>query len=318
MRPQGDIHSAVRRYPPSGLIRPADMSTGETAGVPDYIGGTVLRLRAMSWTGVAAKLIDIRCRERVEAELTSNSPRLSAIVEQLGGRIGVSASRNGLASPSFAGKGISIVPASCEAWACGSDVRFVRHLVLDFNDQAMEAILGEPVDLDRALGWRLQIADERLSRLCRLFSEELTDDEPVNRLFGDGLSVALIRRLASIDTPGRTKPKNSGLAPWQLRRVTDYLSANLGKDTSIDVLAAMTSLSPSYFSRAFKTTTGTPPYQWLLSARCERAKQLMMETDSGLADIALQVGCYDQAHFSRLFAKTVGVSPNAWRRERSA
>ena len=58
------------------------------------------------------------------------------------------------------------------------------------------------------------------------------------------------------------------------------------------------------------------PHQWLVEARCIRAKQLLLEGRLGLAEIALDVGFCDQAHFTRTFARTVGTSPGAWRRER--
>jgi methylphosphotriester-DNA--protein-cysteine methyltransferase len=69
-----------------------------------------------------------------------------------------------------------------------------------------------------------------------------------------------------------------------------------------------------YFAKAFKQTTGAPPHVWLSMKRIGRAKQLMNETNLGLAEIALACGFVDQSHFTRTFVKSVGCSPGKWRR----
>lgn len=122
--------------------------------------------------------------------------------------------------------------------------------------------------------------------------------------------------LADLNSVSYRKIAKGGLSPWQLRRVLDYLSENLSEDVPLYKLADIASLSPCYFSRAFKASTGLAPHQWLVNARCDRAKELLVENRLRLAEIALDAGFCDQAHFTRVFARTVGTSPGAWRRER--
>ena len=45
----------------------------------------------------------------------------------------------------------------------------------------------------------------------------------------------------------------------------------------------------------------------------EQAKRLLAETDLPLSEIALQVGCTDQSHFSALFRAHVALTPTAYR-----
>lgn len=80
-------------------------------------------------------------------------------------------------------------------------------------------------------------------------------------------------------------------------------------------IAAEFDLSVSYFSRAFRVSTGLPPHQWLLRQRVNTAKQLMTVRDLSLSEIAIASGFANQSHFTRVFSSTVGVSPGAWRRE---
>jgi AraC-like DNA-binding protein len=107
------------------------------------------------------------------------------------------------------------------------------------------------------------------------------------------------------------------LAPWQLRRVSEYLNAHMAEDVQLHVLSGLVNLSRSYFSRAFKASTGLAPHQWLLHARIAKAKQLMLDGGRPLAQVAVDVGFADQAHFTRTFGRAVGESPGAWRRNRA-
>jgi AraC family transcriptional regulator len=107
-----------------------------------------------------------------------------------------------------------------------------------------------------------------------------------------------------------------GLAPWQVRRVTDYLEANLARDVALDELAALVGLSEYHFCTAFRRSAGLPPHCWLTARRMEKAKALMAEGRDGLTEIALAVGCGSQSAFGAAFRRTVGVTPTAWRRDR--
>jgi AraC-like DNA-binding protein len=104
------------------------------------------------------------------------------------------------------------------------------------------------------------------------------------------------------------------LAPWQLRRATDAMLSLADDEVSLKDLAALCGLSVSYFVRAFKQSTGDPPYRWILRHRVERSKSMLASTDTALAEIAVLCGFADQSHFTRMFKSFVGVTPAAWRR----
>jgi AraC family transcriptional regulator len=105
-----------------------------------------------------------------------------------------------------------------------------------------------------------------------------------------------------------------GLAAWQLQRARDLINVNLAHDLSIAEIAHECGLSSGYFARAFKRSTGVPPYQWLNKTRVERAKELLKDPRCELAEIALLCGFVDQSHFTRVFSRSEGYSPGRWRR----
>jgi AraC family transcriptional regulator len=120
----------------------------------------------------------------------------------------------------------------------------------------------------------------------------------------------------NVPTEWRSKLVRGGLAPWQVRRVTTHIEANLDGTIRIKDLAALIKLSPSHFSRAFKRDFADSPHRYLMRRRLERAQGMMLKTNASLGQIAGDCGFADQAHFNKLFRRLVGESPRAWRRAR--
>jgi AraC family transcriptional regulator len=109
-----------------------------------------------------------------------------------------------------------------------------------------------------------------------------------------------------------------GLAPWKLKRVDDYIAANLGSTILVVDLARIAQQSVSHFSRTFRRSVGHTPHGYVMRQRMRRAQDIMLSSEHALSRIALECGMSDQAHFSRAFRKLVGTSPSAWRRQFSS
>ncbi|KOX29856.1 MULTISPECIES: AraC family transcriptional regulator [Streptomyces] len=96
------------------------------------------------------------------------------------------------------------------------------------------------------------------------------------------------------------------------RVVRDRLADELLAPPSLAALATDLGLSRYQLLRAFRTSTGMPPYAWLAQHRVARARGLL---DAGLrpAEVAALVGFADQAHLTRWFRRVLGVTPAAYR-----
>ena len=203
-----------------------------------------------------------------------------------------------------------------EAWAHSDHIHFMRHLILQFDGATIGAMLDEEIDLTKALAPRLMFFEPRLLQLARLIADECASAEPASRIYGDSLSIAALLCLSRLSACEQPPPKLGGLAPWQLRRVTDYIDAHLAEDVQLRTLADLAKLSRSHFCRAFKASTGLAPHRWQLQARIAKAKELLLEGEVPLAQIAVATGFADHAHFTRTFSRATGSSPGAWQRSR--
>jgi len=111
-----------------------------------------------------------------------------------------------------------------------------------------------------------------------------------------------------------TAAATGALAPWQERRAREIMHARLATRLSIADVARECRLTPSYFAKAFRRMTGMSPHQYLTDLRVREAKGLLLSSTLPLADIAIICGFGDQSYFTRVFSRSVGTSPGAWRR----
>jgi AraC-like DNA-binding protein len=238
-------------------------------------------------------------------------------LEEVGGTFDVTGDA---ASPPRAAaprRAISVIPPGMAATGQATTLRFMRQLLLQLDGPTLSAWLDERVDIQAAFAPRLMLTDPRLLQLGHLIARQCASGEAHDRLYCDGLVVAVLGALANL--PAGADPRRDGaggLAPWQVRRVTEYLREHLAESVEMATLAGIACLSKAHFSRAFKVSTGLPPHRWLLNARIARAREMLIDGDLPLAEISLAVGFADQAHFTRTFGAIVGTSPRAWQRAR--
>jgi AraC family transcriptional regulator len=163
------------------------------------------------------------------------------------------------------------------------------------------------------------VADSVVRHLAESVLPALIEPALASRLFMEHVSLALLTHVSDkYGGASRGDQSSRGrLAPWQERRIKDLLLAHLDGDISLDGIARECGISRSHLIRAFSRSTGLPPHRWLLVQRVERARDLLLNSDSPIVEIASRLGFADQSHLTRAFSKILGCTPGALRRART-
>lgn len=278
--------------------------------LPDNVIGMTRSRRA--WKGVELEVTGYRCEgEGIHRLPHRDRARLTVVLEECGGVCEPLFRPNAPCPAEHIPRHIHFAPAGLEMWGYSKSVQRVvdATLVFDF------ALLGEQLSIgfepDRIHTPQPRFSNDRLWHLTRLLSEAVDNPDPSMQLFGDGIVAAIASQLFA--APRLADHRPGGLAPWQLRRVTEYMEEQFPCRIELGTLSGLVNLSQAHFGRAFKLSTGKAPYQWQLDLRIRRAQSMLAGADASLGEIAHATGFADTVHFGRTFRKLVGVSPGAWR-----
>jgi len=102
-----------------------------------------------------------------------------------------------------------------------------------------------------------------------------------------------------------------------LKKVLDYIDANLEKKILLNDLAMISNLSPNHFHKVFTETMGLTPNAFISKIRLDKAKELLIRTDLPVSEISINCGFENIPYFSYLFKKHVCVSPGEFRKQHS-
>ena len=99
------------------------------------------------------------------------------------------------------------------------------------------------------------------------------------------------------------------------KRVLEFMSENLGNSVTVEQLAAIACMQPTYFVRRFRETYGMPPVYYFNRMKVYKAMGLLAGTDMAIEQIAKEIGIYDTSYFSRMFKKHCNLTPSEYRME---
>jgi AraC-like DNA-binding protein len=144
---------------------------------------------------------------------------------------------------------------------------------------------------------------------------------PISHLCGESIILAIVSRVlgrrSQLHFPERA-PRANPLIAWRLKRVKEFVAERLADPITLADLGQAAGLTRMHFAAQFRAATGLRPHDYVLQQRIARAKELLLNTDLKLAEIALAVGFQGQAHFTTVFSRIALATPRRWRcRERT-
>lgn len=99
-----------------------------------------------------------------------------------------------------------------------------------------------------------------------------------------------------------------------LDAIIDYIHSNYEKNLTVAGIAEQFNYSPTYLTKAMKAYTGYPLIVYINRTRIEAAKNLLLNSDASIPNIAQMCGFENEKYFFRVFKKTEGISPSKYRK----
>ncbi len=148
--------------------------------------------------------------------------------------------------------------------------------------------------------------------LHHLMQECLKENAPH---FHTRIRNALSEVLIALSTPLQSHMSNNN---YRVQRSLQYIQTHLCDSIRISDLCKMENLSLSAFNRQFTEITGIPPGEYVLKAKIEKVKELLVSTDLSITEIAYEYGFSSSQYFATVFKRFCSVTPSQYRRIKKA
>lgn len=260
---------------------------------------------------------------RVPLGKTASEMQVAARTDQSLDSILISRGSGNPAFGKLAGSSFDVPPSRATRFTflpTGSDSQITYHpsaqtFVLSFDKGFLKSLLAEAIPSGEFYP-RLFRVDTQSIRLARMMEAEICTPGFASAMHVEGISRAIAVSMLRLDN--QLFPAETGricIPAWKLKRVMEFIEANLAQDIRLSDLAALANLSTFHFAHVFKQATGTSPYQFVRDRRLERSRALLIENKLDLTQLALCCGFSSQSHFTAAFTKAVGIPPGRFRRQ---
>lgn len=197
----------------------------------------------------------------------------------------------------------------------------VQHIYLrrEMFDEVVSTDLGlEPsaVELDARIG----VDDPLLEQLAAVLLRAVDEPDAAVVVAHAARLIALHLARHHSNRAGTTSVRRARLAPRQridVCALRDHIDANLDGDLSLASLACAAGVTTTTLASTFSEQNGVTLHQFVLQRRLARACELLATTRRPLAEVAVASGFAHQSHMTNTFRRKIGITPAAYRRERS-
>ncbi len=136
----------------------------------------------------------------------------------------------------------------------------------------------------------------------------LTNKRPI--LDRSGVAIGVMGTIENYDSHREWLPPEEDIS-----RALRHIRTHFNQDLSIRALAKSCTMSVRQFERKFKHYLKTTPQQFIMKMRVHAGCDALRKTSRSIAEIAVDLGFYDQSSFTRHFRKHMGITPLQYRKE---
>ena len=190
-------------------------------------------------------------------------------------------------------------------------------LALAIQPKVLQRAAYEAINHEIALRAEPNVIDPVIETFVMAIYSEIRSGCPDGPLLGESLATDLTAFLMRHHAVRPIKLPNlkGGIPRPRLRRVIEYIEESLAHELRMAELAGVAGMSPYYFGKLFKDSTGWTVHQYVMKRRLQRAMRLLSRGSFSISDIAVAIGVPNRSHFSRLFRQQTGITPRRYQAE---
>jgi AraC family transcriptional regulator len=286
------------------------MTIGRVQTIPSQ--SRVLERKVASWRGLRAETIKLTIHQPLEFHRIEQCHLLVALeqAQRYDGETTVEglpkSTRRDLAHK------LTFIPSGC-AFSGWMKPQVSLQATLFYIDPHMLMVDAEHAVAATEVRPRLFFDNDSIWQTVLKLKAQIGDAS--GRLYAEALAVVLAHEIIRLDDGVPVLlPLRGGLAAWQQKRVVEFIEAHLADDFPLAALASLAQLSTYHFARAFKCSFGVPPHRYHTHRRIERARALLADPRTSVADVAIEVGFSGASAFAAMFRRATGQTPTDYRR----
>jgi AraC family transcriptional regulator len=273
-----------------------------------------LERKVADWRGLRAETIKLTSRQPLEFHRIERCHLLVALeqAQRYDGETTIEglpkSTRRDLAHK------LTFIPSGC-AFSGWMKPQVSLQATLFYIDPDMLMVDTERAVAPTGLRPRLFFDDDSMWQTVLKVKAQIGSVDPSDRLYAEALGAVLAHEIIRLDDGVAVGlPMRGGLAGWQQRRVVEFIEQHLADGFPLATLANLVQLSTYHFARAFKRSFGIPPHRYHINRRIERARALLSDRKTSVADVALELGFSGASAFAATFRRATGQTPTDYRR----
>ncbi len=273
-----------------------------------------LELKAADWRGLRAVTFKLTSRQPMEFNLIEQCHLLVALEQarRYDGETMVEglpkSTRRDLTHK------LTFIPAGC-AFSGWMKPMVSLQATLFYIDPSLLMVDAERGVAASDLRPRLFFDDDRIWQTVLKLKAQIGSADASDCLYAEALGAVLAHEIIRLDAGvPLSLPMRGGLAAWQQRRIVEFIEEHLADDFPLATLANLAQLSTYHFARAFKRSFGIPPHRYHTNRRIVRARALLADPKTSVAEVALELGFSGASAFTATFRRTMGQTPTDYRR----